>query len=209
MKALVFPPLYSSLVFRCLAFPQEKEPSRDARGCRFRNQCTVTRPFSSFLRWIVATSLVFAGAAPTLVAQSIFPDKALEAAVRQEVFAKRYNEEPITVEDVKNISEVKAIGKGVENLEGLQHCVALQMVNFRNNKISNLGPMKDLKMLQQNFLNENAIESIEPLSGLTNVQYLELSKNKVVDLTPLKGCPICVPCTFRKTRFDPFNRSAN
>ncbi len=147
----------------------------------------MTRPFSSFLRWIVATSLVFAGAAPTLVAQSIFPDKALEAAVRQEVFAKRYNEEPITVEDVKNISEVKAIGKGVENLEGLQHCVALQMVNFRNNKISNLGPMKDLKMLQQIFLNENAIESIEPLSGLTNVQYLELSKNKVVDLTPLKG----------------------
>lgn len=140
----------------------------------------------------LAGLIAFAGYAAlvscsSVEAQGIFPDKALEAAVRQEVFAKRYNTEPITADDVKNISEVKGVGKGIENLEGLQHCVALQMVNFKNNKIKDLAPMKELKLLQQVFLNGNQIESIEPLSGLIQMQYLELSNNKVSDLTALKA----------------------
>ena len=41
-------------------------------------------------------------------AQDLFPDKALEASVRREVFEKRYNNDPITLEDVKNISQDKS-----------------------------------------------------------------------------------------------------
>ena len=39
-------------------------------------------------------------------AVSAFPDKALEEAVRREVFEKRYNKQPITKDDVANISRV-------------------------------------------------------------------------------------------------------
>ncbi len=131
--------------------------------------------------------MVWFSAASLSQAQSIFPDKGLEAAVRQEVFAKRYNEEPLTAEDVKNISQVKGKGKEIQSLEGLQHCTALMLIDLENNKISDLTPIKDLKQLQSVTLAGNQIESIEPLAGLVGIQYLELSRNKVSDLTPLKA----------------------
>ena len=58
-------------------------------------------------------------------AQSIFPDKNLEAAVRKEVFEKRNNDQPIIETDVPNISQV--VGKGKEgkkvaSLAGLEKC---------------------------------------------------------------------------------------
>ncbi len=125
--------------------------------------------------------LVWFSAASLSQAQSIFPDKGLEAAVRQEVFAKRYNDEPLTAEDVKNISQVKGKGKEIQSLEGLQHCTALMLIDLENNKISDLTPIKDLKQLQSVTLAGNQIESIEPLAGLVGIQYLELSRNKVTD----------------------------
>ncbi|MFM8327143.1 MAG: hypothetical protein ACKN9U_19980, partial [Pirellulaceae bacterium] len=68
---------------------------------------------SHFARLIPVVAAVFSCVAGPLAAQSVFPDKALEAAVRKEVFAKRFNEEPITADDVKNISQVVAKGKGI------------------------------------------------------------------------------------------------
>ncbi len=130
----------------------------------------------------LANVMLLMGAA---VAEDLFPDKALEAAVRAEVFAKRYNQEPITKDDVKNISQVKGKGKGIKNLEGLQHCVAVQEIDLENNEIVDLKPMAELKLLQSITLAGNKIESIAPLAELTRVQYLELSRNAVSDLAPL------------------------
>ena len=52
----------------------------------------------------------------------IFPDKNLEAVVRKSVYAKRNTDEPITEEDVLNISTVKGRGKGIRDLTGLEKC---------------------------------------------------------------------------------------
>jgi hypothetical protein len=81
-------------------------------------------------------------------AQDLFPDKGLEAVVRREVFEKRYNSEPLTADDVKNISQVIGKGKGIKSLEGLQHCKALMKLDLENNEIADLTPIKDLKLLQ-------------------------------------------------------------
>ncbi len=115
----------------------------------------------------------------------LFPDKALEAAVRKEVFAKRYNTEPLTVNDVKNISQVMGAGKGIKNLKGLEHCVAVQEIDLGNNEISDLSPIAELKLVQSLTLSRNKIESIAPLAKLERLQYLELSGNSVSDLSPL------------------------
>ncbi len=120
-------------------------------------------------------------------AQDLFPDKGLEAAVRREVFAKRYNEEPLTKDDVKNISQVKAKGKGIKSLEGMQHCVSVQEIDFENNEIVDLKPLAELKLIQSINLAGNKIENIEPLAALSRVQYLELSRNAVSDIYPLSN----------------------
>lgn len=125
--------------------------------------------------------------AQTAHAQDVFPDKALEAAVRKEVFAKRYNTEPLTKEDVKNISQVHGKGKGIKSLEGLQHCVSVQEIDLENNEISDLKPLADLKLIQSLNLAGNKITSIEPLAALSRIQYLELSRNAVSDIYPLSN----------------------
>ncbi len=123
--------------------------------------------------------------ASATLAQDLFPDKALEAAVRQEVFAKRYNDEPLTVEDVAKISQVVAKGAGITSLSGLEHCAALMLVDLEDNQIEDLSPLADLKLLQSVNLAKNQIRSLEPLVGLTAMQYLELSGNHIEDVSPL------------------------
>ena len=120
-----------------------------------------------------------------LKAQDLFPDKALEAAVRAEVFAKRYNQDPLTVDDVKSISQVVGKGKGITNLEGLQHCAALMLIDLENNQISDLTPIKDLKLVQSLTLAGNKIESIAALENFTKLQYLDVARNAIKDIAPV------------------------
>jgi Leucine-rich repeat (LRR) protein len=124
---------------------------------------------------------------PTAFAQDLFPDKALEAAVRREVFEKRYNAEPLTLDDVKSISQVVAKGKGIKSLEGLQNCKALMKLDLEKNEIVDLGPIRDLKLLQSVDLASNQIQSLEPLTGLIAIQYLHIANNSIEDLGPLRG----------------------
>ncbi len=118
-------------------------------------------------------------------AEELFPDKALEAAVRYEVFAKRYNTEPLTQDDVKNISKVEGKGKGIKSLQGLEHCVAVQLIDLEKNEISDLSQLAGLKLLQSINLAHNQISSIEPLKDLERVQYLQLTGNSIVDIRPI------------------------
>jgi internalin A len=143
-------------------------------------------PKSFLLRFVVLFFSVLT-AANSVMAQDLFPDKALEAAVRKEVFAKRYNTEPLTVDDVKNISQVVGKKAGIKSLEGLQNCQALMLIDLENNEIADLAPIKDLKLLQSVNLAGNQIASIEPMAALTGLQYLELSRNKIADIAPIKA----------------------
>lgn len=120
-------------------------------------------------------------------AQDLFPDKALEVAVRKEVFEKRYNAEPLTMDDVKNISQVVGKGKGIKSVEGLQHCKALMKIDLEKNEIADLAPIRELKLLQSVDLASNKIQSLEPLTGLTAIQYLHIANNGIEDIGPLRG----------------------
>ncbi|MFN7734213.1 MAG: leucine-rich repeat domain-containing protein [Pirellula sp.] len=143
---------------------------------------------SMFARWIsrFAIAIACAAAPVAAIAQDLFPDKALEAAVRREVFEKRNNTEPLTADDVKNLSQVVGKGKGIKSLEGLQHCKALMKLDLEKNEITDLAPLRELKLLQSLDLASNQIQSLEPISGLTAVQYFHIANNLVEDLSPLR-----------------------
>lgn len=116
---------------------------------------------------------------------ALIPDKNLEAVVRQSVFEKRDNDKPLTAEDLEKISTITGRGKGIQSLQGLEHCHSLLELKLPNNEISDVTPLKDLKVLQKLMLNKNKIDDIKPLEGLTALQYLELSDNQVSDVGPL------------------------
>ncbi len=117
---------------------------------------------------------------------AIFPDKALEKAVRAEVFSKRNNDEPITADDVRKISRVVGKKKGIKSLEGMQHCHAIMLIDLEDNEIVDLKPIAELKRLQSVTLAGNKIQDIKPIENLKAMQLLDLSNNQVKDLAGLK-----------------------
>ncbi len=121
----------------------------------------------------------------TALAADLFPDKGLDAAVRRQVYEKRNNDEPLTKEDVKDISVIHGNGAEIKSLEGIEHCLAVQEIRLADNQISDLSPLAELKQLQSLTLSGNQISDITPLAGLTKLQYLNLESNKVSKLAPL------------------------
>lgn len=139
---------------------------------------------------LLAAMAVVAGFGSPVSAQSIFPDKNLEVAVRKEVFEKRNNDQPIVEADVPNISQVVGRGrdgKKVASLAGLEKCRSIAAVELDLNEIADLAPLKDLKNIQLLSLRGNKVKDLSPLASLTNLQYLQLENNEVEDLAPLAG----------------------
>jgi Leucine-rich repeat (LRR) protein len=140
---------------------------------------------------VMSRAAVFAAlvlSAPGAFAEdSIFPDKNLETAVRRYVFAKRESSDPITKDDVKDISEIVARKRGIKDLSGLEHCRSIMLIDFAGNEISDLSPLQGLKKLQSIDLARNKIKDLSPLAELKATQLLEISGNEVEDLGPVAG----------------------
>lgn len=141
---------------------------------------------------VLVVALIVAGSLTAdLTGSELFPDKNLEAAVRQEVVQKRYNDEPLTIDDIRNISRVVAKGKGLESekkihrLVGLENCPSLRLIDLEGHEISDLTPLKDLELLQSVNLAGNRIKDLSPLGALERLQYLHLANNQIVDVKPI------------------------
>lgn len=91
-----------------------------------------------------------------------FPDDALDSAVRASI-GKPFG--LLTVMDLAQVTEIQAESLNIVNLEGLQYCPSLMILNLTN----------------------NAIQSITPLAGLTNLTWLELGGNKITNIEPVSG----------------------
>lgn len=126
-------------------------------------------------------------AKPAVPVTSIFPDANLEKAVRKQVYAKRDNTEPITADDVANLSIIEGKGMGIKDLTGLEKCLVLVSLTLPGNQVSDLRPLKGLTRLQFLDLSENQVADIGPLAECKALQYIELTGNKVVDVAPLAG----------------------
>ena len=163
------------------------------------------------MRWSIVCAILsisMLSLVPDLTAQdSIFPDKALEAVVRNYVFEKRNNDQPIVEDDVVNISTIEGKGKGIKDLTGLEKCRSLallhlpgneitkidaiaglkniQSLDLSKNQISDIKPIEDLKKLQYVLVTNNQIAGLSAVSGLDNLMVLDVSNNQVQDLAPL------------------------
>jgi Leucine-rich repeat (LRR) protein len=136
---------------------------------------------------LIALFVLLNGSLSMVTGADIFPDKALDRAVRKEVFDKRGNQKPLTLDDLAKISRVVGKGEKIVSLEGLQHCHSLLDIDLENNEIADCSPLRELKLVQKITLSGNKIETIEPLKELTSLQYLDVSRNKIKDLEPIRA----------------------
>jgi len=117
----------------------------------------------------------------------LFPDAALEAAVRSQVYSKRFNREPLYESDVTQVSSVIAHGAGVRSLVGLEKCGSLAKLEIPGNLIADLSPLSKLTQLQYLDVRTNQIASVAPLASVGSLQYLNLGWNRIEDAAPLRG----------------------
>lgn len=152
---------------------------------------TLVHPMNRwFLMLILSVAPQIWAADPTNSAPeiSVFADRNLEAAVRQQVFSKRDTDKPLTAADVATVAVVQGNFRGITDLSGLEHCKALASLELAGNRIADLGPLKGLRQLQYVHLASNRIVSVEPLGTLPALQYIQLESNQVTDAAPLAAC---------------------
>ncbi len=127
----------------------------------------------------------FLARAGTARAASPFPDKNLEAAIRDVL--KHEPKVELTDKKLLDVYILEAAGKDIKDLTGLEKCKNLLQIKLTKNRISDLKPLKDLVNLQSLDLAQNAIKDIAPLANLKGLQYIELTDNQIETLTPLSG----------------------
>lgn len=138
------------------------------------------------LMWVGAVHAADAtNSAPEI---SVFADRNLEAAVRQQVFAKRDTDKPLTAADVANVAVVQGNFRGITNLMGLEHCKALASIELAGNRIVDLAPLAGLRQLQYVHLASNRVANVQSLGTLPSLQYIQLESNLVTDASPLAAC---------------------
>jgi internalin A len=118
-------------------------------------------------------------------AASPFPDKNLEAAIRDVL--KHEPKVDLTDEKLQNVYILEASGKDIKDLTGLEKCKNLTQIKLDKNKISDIKALKDLTNLGSLDLSGNAIKDIAPLANLKGLQFIDLSYNQVEKLEPLGG----------------------
>jgi hypothetical protein len=134
------------------------------------------------MRNLLATALIGLLAATRLHAAGPFPDKNLEAAVRD---ALHEDKAPLTDDKLNNLFVLETTGKDVHSLQGLEKCKNLSLLKLSKGQVADLTPLKDLTNIQSLDLSENKIADVTPLAGLTKLQFVELSHNQIVNVTPL------------------------
>ena len=133
---------------------------------------------------LVLVGLVFVVQVDLLAAADLFADKNLQTAIRDVL--KKGEKDELKEEDLKNVFILKAAGKKITNLAGLEKCPNMALLNLANNQIKDLKPIAGLVNIQSLDLSNNQISDLAPVAKLVKLQYLKLDKNQVKSLEPLK-----------------------
>lgn len=111
-----------------------------------------------------------------------FADENLKLAVEQALGIT----DP-TPSDMLGLTYLRATGKGIVNLGGLEYATNLRDLYLDYNQISDISNLSTITSLVVLFISNNEIIDISPLSELTNLSQLLLSGNYISDVSALSG----------------------
>ena len=113
-----------------------------------------------------------------------FPDPNLEAVIRGAI------EKPtgdIYESDLVRLRHLRAIGRDIIDLTGLEYCTSLTTLWLSVNQISDIALLSNLVNLFSLYLGWNHISDVSPLSNLTSLIILDLRTNQISDISALSS----------------------
>jgi len=87
--------------------------------------------------------------------------------------------------ELEKLVQLYAGEKGIESLNGIEHCPNLQTLLLTGNRISIIAPLMELTKLRALWLTWNQISDLAPLAGLTLLEWLFLNGNEISDIGPV------------------------
>ena len=87
-----------------------------------------------------------------------------------------------TPADMLWLTSLKASGRKISDLTGLEYAKNLQNLRVTHNQISDLSPLSSLKNLWKLVPNNNHISSLSPLSNLTQLMNLDIHTQRISDI---------------------------
>lgn len=115
------------------------------------------------------------------------PDKGLEKCIRQQFDVK--SQLPITNTTLEGIQTLNCPALNIKSLEGLQHAINLDSVNFFRNAITDLSPLSEAKKLTSVKLDSNYLTDLNALKGMEKIYELRASNNLLTDVSAVKTMP--------------------
>ena len=113
----------------------------------------------------------------------VIPDANLAAAIRNKL--EYPPEKQITSFDMARLSYLNAYSRGITDLTGLEHAVAIEYLNINDNQIQDLTPILALPELRKMHISQNPITDLTQVSELTQLTRLFAGGNQLRDITPL------------------------
>ncbi len=112
----------------------------------------------------------------------IFPDSNLEAIIREGI-GKPTGE--IYQYDLEGFTELRASGKNIKDLAGIEYCTNLRKIILYQNEIRDISPLTHLTTLRDITLIDNQIRDISPLANHTKLERLFIDGNLINYIAPL------------------------
>jgi Leucine-rich repeat (LRR) protein len=104
-------------------------------------------------------------------------------AVKIRMYGKTKTEFPTWY--LENQEEFELSGSNINDLEGIQYCIHVKILDLSGNFIHDLCPLWPLTLLEEVNLSDNRLEDIDTLSHLSNLRIVDLSSNPIKDISPL------------------------
>ncbi len=104
-------------------------------------------------------------------------------AVKIRMYGKTKTEFPTWY--LENQEEFELSGSDINDLEGIQFCIHVKILDLSGNLIHDLAPLWPLTLLEEVNLADNRLEDIDTLSHLLNLRIVDLSNNAIKDVSPL------------------------
>ena len=120
---------------------------------------------------------------PTETQVVSIPDPNLAAAIREAL--GHLPRQQITTFEIARLQSLTATNRGITDLTGLEHAVAIEYLDLWNNQIQDITPLSSLQQLRELYLGSNLINDTTPVSRLMQITILSLSENRISDITPL------------------------
>ena len=124
---------------------------------------------------------------PSVVSAQVvdIPDPGLRAAIAEAL--DKAPGDTITRADMETLVELRAVGRDITDLRGIEFAINLIELDIWSNDISDISLLSNLTNLENLVISSNNISDIAPLSNLTNLTVLSLSWNDITNILPLSN----------------------